>query len=148
MKKARSFVLFLFFGGVGFAQTLPHEGSYTVQGTTPEREAILRHQIELMHPPVLPYRINFVPHWRYVYATHVYRLHVPPGMTSRMFTHLESRSVFIDNDRYAGEHWMGHSIAHELGHLATNSVREEDAEKSAVDYRRRLKNELTAVSPR
>jgi hypothetical protein len=127
-----------------WTQASGNDNSYTVQGTTPEREAVLRHQIEVMQPPVLPYRIRFVPHWQYVYAAHMYRLRVPTGMTSRMFTHLESRSVFIDEDRYSGEAWMGHWIAHELGHLATNSAREEDAEKAASEYRKRLKSGLTA----
>jgi hypothetical protein len=52
-------------------------------------------------------------------------------MGSRMFTHLPSRSVFVHEDRYLGEEWLGHWMAHELGHLAANSVREEDAEKAA-----------------
>jgi hypothetical protein len=30
-------------------------------------------------------------------------------------------------------------MAHELGHLAMNSVREEDAERAAREYRKRLK---------
>ena len=134
---------FLTMAPVGRTQTLNNDtSSYTVQGTTPEREALLRKQIQAMQPAVLPYRIRFVPHWQYVYAAHMYRLRVPTGMTSRMFTHLESRSVFIDDDRYAGEDWMGHWMAHELGHLATNSAKEEDAEKAATEYRKRLKKAL------
>ena len=128
----------------GMDQTRLNDTGYTVQGTTPEREAVLRRQIEVMQAPVLPYRIRFVTHWQYLYAAHIYRLHVPTGMTSLMFTHLQSRSVFIDEDRYLGEDWMGHWIAHELGHLATNSVREEDAEKAAAEYRRRLKSQFMA----
>ena len=57
-----------------------------------------------------------------------------------MFTHLPSRTIFVDNDRYLGEDWLGHWIAHELGHLATNSAKEEDAERSAHEFRRRLKH--------
>jgi hypothetical protein len=87
--------------------------------------------------PLLPqlktYRIRFVPHWQYVYAAKMYQLHVPSGMGSKMFTHLPSRNVFVDEDRDLGEEWLGHWMAHELGHLATNSVREEDAEKAAWD---------------
>lgn len=143
MKRATWLVLFfLAIASAGWTQTLNNDTSYTVQGATPEREAVLRRQIQAMHPSVLPYRIRFVPHWQYVYAAHMYRLHVPTGMTSRMFTHLDSRSVFIDEDRYAGEDWMGHWMAHELGHLATNSSGEEDAEKTATQYRKRLKDSL------
>jgi hypothetical protein len=57
-----------------------------------------------------------------------------------MFTHLASRTVYIDNDRYMGADWLGHWIAHELGHLASNSTKEEDAEKAAREYRKRLKD--------
>ena len=56
-----------------------------------------------------------------------------------MFTHLPSRTIFVDNDRYQGEDWLGYWIAHELGHLAMNSNREGDAEKAAKEYRKRLK---------
>jgi hypothetical protein len=111
---------------------------YTVQGTTPERERLLRAQIQVMQPAVLPARIIFVPHWQYVYATRMYHLHVPTGMTSKMFTHLPSRSVYIDADLYGGNDWLGHWIAHELGHLATNSVKETDAERAAHEYRKRI----------
>ena len=55
-----------------------------------------------------------------------------------MFTHLPSRTIFVDNDRYLGEDWLGHWLAHELGHLAKNSAKEEDAEKAAREFRRRL----------
>ncbi len=144
MKLATWLVMVFAMVQLGWAQTSGNDTRYTVQGATPERDAVLRHQIEVMQPAVLPYRICFVPHWQYVYAAHMYHLHVPTGMTSRMFTHLESRSVFIDEDRFSGEDWMGHWIAHELGHLATNSVREKDAEKAAAEYRRRLKNDFVA----
>jgi hypothetical protein len=123
----------------GWTQTPNDDTSYTVQGATPEREAVLRRQIQAMHPPVLPYRIRFVPHWQYLYPARTYKLHVPTGMTSKMFTHLPSRSIFVDEDRYMGEDWLGHWMAHELGHLATNSVKEEDAERAAREYRMRLK---------
>ncbi len=56
-----------------------------------------------------------------------------------MFTHLPSRTIFVDNDRYQGENWLGYWIAHELGHLAANSAKEEDAEKVAKEYRKHLK---------
>jgi len=47
----------------------------------------------------------------------MYQLLVPSGMESKMFTHLPSWSVFVDEDRYLGEEWLGHWMAHELGHL-------------------------------
>ena len=57
-----------------------------------------------------------------------------------MFTHLPSRTVFIDNERYLGEEWLGHWIAHEIGHLVTNSAKEEDAERAAREFRKRLRD--------
>jgi hypothetical protein len=116
----------------------PGSLAFTVQGTTPEREQLLRAQIQVMQPAILPTRIIFVPHWQYVYATKMYHVHVPAGMTSKMFTHLPSRSVYIDADLYRGNDWLGHWMAHELGHLATNSVKETDAEETARKYRKRL----------
>ena len=115
---------------------------YTVQGTTPERVRLLRAQIATMQPTVLPYRIVFVQHWQYIYATKMYHLHVPTGMTSRMFTHLPSRSVYIDNDFYEGADWLGYWMAHELGHLEKNNADEKQAEKAAAKYRRRIKQHL------
>jgi hypothetical protein len=56
-----------------------------------------------------------------------------------MFTHLPSRSVFIDSDRYVSDDSLGYWVAHELGHLAANSSKEEDAEKAAREYRKLLK---------
>jgi len=55
-----------------------------------------------------------------------------------MFTHLPSRTLFIDADRYIDES-LGYWLAHELGHLATSSPREDDGEKAAHEYRKRLK---------
>jgi hypothetical protein len=55
-----------------------------------------------------------------------------------MFTHLPSRTVFIDADRYTDES-LCYWLAHELGHLAASSPREDDAEKAAHEYRKRLK---------
>jgi hypothetical protein len=119
---------------------LPENVAYTVQGTTQERERLLRTQIQAMQPAVLPHRIIFVPHWQYIYATKVYHLQVPTGMTSKMFTHLPSQSIYIDGDRYGGDDWLGHWMAHELGHLEKNSPDENEAEKAALQYRRRLKS--------
>lgn len=112
--------------------------TFTVQGTSTEREQVVRNQIQMMQPAVLPYRILFVPHWQYVYAVRMYHLHVPTGMTSKMFTHLPSRSVYIDTDRYGGEDWLGHWLAHELGHLERDNADEREAEKAAETYRKRL----------
>lgn len=116
----------------------PSADGYTVFNATRAQEAALRTQIRLMHPDVLPLRVFFVPHWRYLSAARDFHLHVPPGYGSLMFTHLPSRTVFIDNDRYQGEDWLGHWIAHELGHLKTNSASESDAERAARDFRKRL----------
>ena len=112
---------------------------YLVIGATPAQEALLRDQIQVMQPEVLPLRVVFAPHWKYVDNARIFRLHVPAGYTSAMFTHLPSRSVFIDKDRYQGEAWLGHWMAHELGHLAANSAREDEAEKAASKFRKRLR---------
>lgn len=112
---------------------------YTVFNATPTQEAVLRAQIRLMHPNVLPLRVFFVPHWKYLAAARDFHLHVPTAYGSLMFTHLPSKTIFIDNDRYMGEDWLGYWIAHELGHLAKNNAREDDAEKAAHEYRKRLK---------
>jgi hypothetical protein len=128
-------------GSLTHIQASSVEGlTYTVQGAAPEREHLLRLQIQIMQPAVLPHRILFVPHWQYIYATRMYHLHVPTGMTSKMFTHLPSRSVYIDADLYGGDDWMGHWMAHELGHLEKNNANENEAEKSVATYRRRLEN--------
>lgn len=116
------------------------ENNYTVFNATSEQEAVLRAQVRQMHPDVLPLRVFFVPHWKYLAAARDFHLHVPTGYGSLMFTHLPTRTIFIDNDRYRGEEWLGHWIAHELGHLATNSTKEEDAEKAAREFRKRLQN--------
>jgi hypothetical protein len=113
--------------------------SYTVLGATAEQEALLRAQIRVMQPDVYPLRVLFVPHWKYVDTARTFRLHVPAGYTSAMFTHLPSRSVFIDSDRYVSDDSLGYWVAHELGHLAANSSKEEDAEKAAREYRKLLK---------
>lgn len=47
--------------------------NYTVQGATPEQESVLRDQIQIMRPKVLPYRIRFVSHWQYIYAARMYQ---------------------------------------------------------------------------
>jgi hypothetical protein len=75
---------------------------------------------------------------KYVDNTRIFHLHVPTGYTSAMFTHLPSRTVFIDSDRYIDES-LGYWLAHELGHLVTNSAKEQDAEKAAHEFRKRLK---------
>src|ERR1700682_3761421 len=117
----------------------PSANSYNVLGATPEQEALVRAHIGFMHPDVYPLRVLFVPHWKYIDTARTFHLHVPAGYTSAMFTHLPSRSVFIDSDRYVSEDSLGYWLAHELGHLATNSVKENDAERAAREYRKRLK---------
>ena len=153
-----TFLLILGFAQLDHAQTNPDEksteagapttvgasvvgassDSYTVFSATVEQEAALRAQIRFMRPDVLPLRVFFVPHWKYLAAARDFHLHVPTGYGSLMFTHLPSRTVFIDNDRYAGEDWLGYWIAHELGHLVKNSASEADAEKAAREFRKRL----------
>ncbi len=117
----------------------PSVNSYTVLGATPKQEALVRAQIRIMQPVVYPLRVLFVAHWKYIDTARIFRLHVPAGYTSAMFTHLPSRSVFIDSDRYVSDDSLGYWVAHELGHLAANSAKEEDAEKAAREYRKRLK---------
>jgi hypothetical protein len=114
--------------------------SYAVLGATPEQEALVRAQIRVMQPDFYPLRVLFVPHWKYIDTARTFRLHVPAGYTSAMFTHLPSRSVFIDSDRYVGDDSLGYWLAHELGHLAANSASENDAYKAAREYRKRLKD--------
>lgn len=127
--------------------TEPTAVSFAVIGATRLQEATLRTQIRLMHPEVLPLRVCFVPHWKYLDAARIFHLHLPTGYGSLMFTHLASRTIFIDNDRYLGEDWLGDWIAHELGHLATNSAKEEDAEKAARQYRKRLARRARQTEP-
>jgi hypothetical protein len=117
---------------------------YAVIGATTAQETLLRTLIQKMQPEVLPLRAIFVPHWKYVADARIFRVHVPTGYISLMFTHLPTRTVFIDTDRIQGEQFLAYWIAHELGHLAANSVSEEDAEKAASALRKRLK---TAKSP-
>jgi hypothetical protein len=121
--------------------------SYAVFGATLEQEAILRSQIRIMNPEIEPLRIFFLPHWKYLDAARTFRLHVPTGYGSLMFTHLPSRTVFIDNDRYQGEEWLGYWTAHELGHLKTNSSKEADAEHAAREFRKRLEDNRKTSSP-
>jgi hypothetical protein len=116
----------------------PSPNSYVVFGASPQQEALVRAHIQIMQPAVLPLRVFFVPHSKYVDNARIFHLHVPTGYTSVMFTHVPSRTVFIDADRYIDES-LGYWLAHELGHLATSSSREDDAEKAAHEYRKRLK---------
>jgi hypothetical protein len=120
--------------------------SYFVSGATAKQEALLRAQIAAMRPDLLPLRIIFVPHWKYLATTKAFQLHVPAGYTSAMFTHLPSRTVFIDADRYQSDDSLGYWMAHELGHLATNSVKESDAEKGARELRKRLEEWRTRAA--
>jgi hypothetical protein len=120
--------------------TEPAAETYMVFGATPAQEAALRAQIQVMHPDVQPLRVFFLPHWKHLAAARDFHLRVPVGYGSLMFTHLPSRTVFIDNDRCQGEDWLAHWVAHELGHLVTNSTKEEDAERAAHEFRRRLKD--------
>ena len=118
----------------------PSANIYAVLGATSEQESLVRVQIRVMQPDVYPLRVLFVPHWKYVDTARIFHLHVPTGYTSAMFTHLPSRSVFIDSDRYVSDGSLGYWVAHELGHLAANSASESDADKAAREYRKRLKD--------
>ena len=131
-------LLWMAASGVAWGQG-PDEGGPNIQGTTPEREAVLRGQIRAMAPEVLPRRIIFLSDEKYVAAARAYRLRVPDGMSTVMFTHLPSRSVYVNTDLLFSDKNMGLCMAHELGHLATNSVRQEDAERAAGAYRKRLR---------
>ena len=117
----------------------PSADGYAVLGATPRQETLIRVQVRAMRPDVYPLRVLFVPHWKYVEAARTFRLRVPAGYTSVMFTHLPSRSVFIDTDKCASDDFAGYWVAHELGHLAANNTKEADAEKAARRYRKRLK---------
>src|SRR5690242_4111155 len=86
---------------------------YTVIGATPQQEALVRVQIQIMQPDVYPLRVLFVPHWKYIDTARVFHLHVPAGYTSAMFTHLPSRGLFIDSDRYVSDDSLGYWLAHE-----------------------------------
>src|SRR5215467_2289200 len=112
--------------------------SYLVKYATPSQETALRTQIKLIHPEVLPLRVFFLPHWKYLDAARSFQLHVPKGYGSLMFTHLPSRTIFVDNDRYQGEEWLGYWMAHELGHLKANSAKESDADRGARECRKLL----------
>jgi hypothetical protein len=114
------------------------QNNCSVIGATPKQEALLRSQLQIMHPEILPLRIVFVPHWKYIDTARTFQLHVPTGYTSALFTHLPSRTTFIDADRYNDDS-LGYWMAHELGHIATNSTKESDAEKAAAPFRARLK---------
>jgi hypothetical protein len=124
----------------------PSANSLAVLGATPEQEALVRAQIRVMQPGVYPLRVLFMPHWKYMDTTKTFQLHVPTGYTSAMFTHLPSRTVFIDSDRYGNDDSLGYWIAHELGHLAMNSAKESDAEKAARELRKRLKGALKPIA--
>jgi hypothetical protein len=124
-------------GGEGGSTQLS-SSTPTIQGATPEQEALLREELRIVEPPVVPLRIIFVPHWKYIYTAKEFQLHVPTGMSSVMFTHLASRSVFIDESRILSDDRVTYWMAHELGHLATNSTKESDAERAAKPYRARL----------
>jgi len=88
--------------------------SYAVFGATPQQEALVRSQLQIMQPAVLPLRVFFVPHWKFVDNTRIFRLHVPKGYTSALFTHLPSRTVFIDADRYINDEYLGYWLAASL----------------------------------
>jgi len=128
-------------GGAGETAPLLSANTYAVFGATPQQEALVRSQIHIMQPAVLPLRVFFVAHSKYVDNTRIFHLQVPAGYTSAMFTHLPSRTIFIDADRYINDESLVYWLAHELGHLASNSAKEQDAERAARELRKRLRDE-------
>jgi hypothetical protein len=56
--------------------------SYIVFNAPPAQEAALRVQIRLTHPDVLPLRVFFVPHGKYLAAARDFQLHVPKATAS------------------------------------------------------------------
>src|SRR5260370_39072602 len=118
----------------------PSANSYAVLGATPQQEALVRAQIRIMQPDVYPLRVLFVPHWKYVDTARTFRLHVPVGYTSAMFTHLPTRTGFIDSNRYLTTDSLQYWLAPNLFHLATNSASASDADKQAREYRKRIKD--------
>ena len=88
-------LVFLIFAQFGHAQTSdsanpgsteflapvaePVRESVAVIGATPLQEAALRAQIRLIHPEVLPLRVFFVPHWKYLDNARIFHLCVPIG---------------------------------------------------------------------
>ena len=66
----------------------PSADSYLVLGATEDQESLLRTQIQVMRPEVLPLRIVFVPHWKYLDDARI--LHLPclpvtPASCSRTY---------------------------------------------------------------
>lgn len=113
---------------------------YIVLGATPKQEAVLRNQIFVMQPEVLPRRVIFAPHWKYLDDCRLFhvRNRAGSGFMYAMFTHLPSLTVFIDNDKYGNDRALGFWIAHELGHMKTNNADEDAAEMAAKVLRQRL----------
>src|SRR5215470_17453847 len=106
---------------------------YVILGASAREQGLIHSEIDAIQPAVLPIRIVFVPHWKYVDNARLFQLHVPKGYSSTMFTHLPSRTTFIDAERYTGDEYLFHHFAHELGHLASNSPKEDDAERIAKE---------------
>ena len=122
------------------------QNTYTVMGATTAQETFLRSQIQIMHPDSPPAPNRLRASLEVSRHRRTFRLHVPTGYASTMFTHLPSRTIFIDADRYINDDSLAYWMAHELGHLATNSAKESDAEKAAGPYRARLKDSATPGS--
>lgn len=110
-----------------------------VIGASPLLEQLVRINIRVMEPDVLPRRIVFFSHLKYLHSTRVFQLRVPPGYTSTMFTHLPSATVFIDRDYCDDLDWFADRFAHELGHLKSGSPSEGEADRAARIYRERLR---------
>jgi len=91
--------------------------SYAVLGTTPEQGALVRAQIRVMQPDVYPLRVFFAPHWKYIDTTRTFRLHVPAGYTSAMFTsHSDTPRAFtkvsLTNSASRASPWRALRVLH------------------------------------
>jgi hypothetical protein len=112
---------------------------YVVIGASPLLERFVRSQIQVMQPEVPPRRIVFVSHERYLESTKAFHLHIPRGYVSTMFTHMPSGSIFIDDDRCYDKGTLADRLAHELGHLTSDSANEQAADQAARIYRKCLR---------
>src|SRR5437667_10925819 len=81
-------------GGARETAPLLSANTYAVFGATPQQEALLRSHIHIMQPAVLPLRVFFEAHSKYLDNTRTFPLQLPAAYTSPMFTRLSSRTLF------------------------------------------------------
>ena len=58
----------------------PPANTYAVMGATPQQEVLVRTQIQVMQPSILPLRVIFVPHWKYEDAARIFSCTCPPAI--------------------------------------------------------------------